>query len=178
MLPATADGQMTDSHFAVGGFFASTETRLRVDATDGSGGTQIDYSIIQSQKTELALHLGLHVTDIGTGVTATDDDEGPGERVAVGITAPLPVVGLTGAYRFGTKWLAFARAQYFQLEFNQYDGKIVQFALGVEHHTFERVSLGLGYRSFDIRVDINSSDWVGEIDFEYGGPIAYARIGF
>jgi hypothetical protein len=29
--------------FAVGGFFASTETQLRDDATDGSGGTKIDY---------------------------------------------------------------------------------------------------------------------------------------
>lgn len=136
------------------------------------------YSFINSPSNELGLHVGLHITEIETGITATLGGGGGAANEVVGTTAPLPVVGLVGEHRFADRWVLYGRVQYFQLEFDKYDGKMTQLNVGVEHNTFEKVSFGLGYRYFDINVDIDESDWVGNVDFEYSGPTLYLRYGF
>lgn len=134
------------------------------------------YSILQEPRYSLGFHVGLHITDLETGITASDDDGGISKVVAA--TAPLPVIGLIGAWRFGKRWSILGQAQYFQLEVGDYDGKMTQLSAALEHQTFEHVSFGIGYRDFDVVVDIGGSDLIGNIDFEYTGPTIYVRASF
>lgn len=134
------------------------------------------YSLLQDPRYSLAIHLGLHITDIETGITASDADGGISK--AVGATAPLPVFGLIGAWRFGERWSILGQAQYFHLEVGDYDGKMTQLGAAIEHQTFKSVGFGIGYRDFDIVVNIDGSDLIGNVDFEYTGPIIYVRASF
>ncbi len=244
---------LTDRFSAtVGAFFPDTDTKLRVDANDGSLGTRIAYeeqlrlsdsetsidvsllwrfakrhsieleyfdirrdgvtdldatirfgdavfeeqfgvnsfldtrvlrigygfSFLHSDNYELGAHAGIHVTDVETGIAVESASISGQLSEQFDTTAPLPVLGLYGSYRFAERWLMYGRAQYFELEFGDYDGRMTQVMIGVEHDTFKRVSLGAGYRIFDVVVDIDDDRWVGEVDFQYDGPAAYVRVRF
>jgi len=61
---------------------------------------------------------------------------------------------------------------------NDFDGDMIQYAVGIEHDTFERVSLGLAFKSFETDMGIEKDDWLGNVDFKYSGPTLYFRLGF
>ena len=136
------------------------------------------YSFVNDARNEFGLHLGLHVTDIDAAVAVVGDGDGSGLREAAGATAPLPVIGAHGSHRFGNRWVVYGRAQYFKLDVNDFDGDMIQYAVGIEHDTFERVSLGLAFKSFEIDIGIEKDDWLGNADFKYSGPTLYFRLGF
>src|SRR6188768_418620 len=52
-------------------------------------------------------------------------------------SAPLPVIGAQGAYRFLPRWTLRGRAQLFRLAAGDYEGAINHVAIAFEHATFE-----------------------------------------
>ena len=234
-------------NFRVGAYFASADTQIRLDATDGSVGTDIDfeddldldddevmlllgfdwrfaqrhrleleyfqldrggfqtlrgnidfgdetfpfetevssffntnilrvgytYSFLLDETKELAVGVGFHVTDLAMGISDEEDSSEFSD-----VTAPLPVLGLSGGWEFAPKWSVYGRLQIFRLEVGDYDGSIDHLSIRLEHQTFRHVGFGLGYDFFELDIDIDDSDWRGFANYQFKGPTVYVKAVF
>ena len=104
------------------------------------------WSFYRSEKVELSLGAGLHVTDVevklaaeitSTAVAASDADT----------TLPLPVVGLRMTYSITPTFSWYGRAEIFSLEFGDWEGTYSTVQLGMEYRAFDNVGFGLGVGS-------------------------------
>ena len=132
------------------------------------------YSIMSRDKGYLGLTGGLYVADIGTRLSA----EGIGERQGGGITAPLPVIGLRGEYRFSEKWTLRASGEFFALEYDAFDGSLVDLYAGIDYQLFEHVALGLGLNSVQMDVGVEDADLSGNLDWRYNGGLLFVKVDF
>ncbi len=89
------------------------------------------------------------------------------------VTAPLPVLGLSGSWEFAPKWSLYGRLQIFRLEVGDYDGSIDHLAIRLEHQTFRHVGFGLGYDFFELDIDISIEPQSNGLCF--GGPRHWRR---
>ncbi len=136
------------------------------------------YSLIREPKKEFGVHAGLHVTEIGVGIRELDVNGDTTQTEDTFVTAPLPVVGLQGAWNFAGRWSVHGRWQLFRLEFDDYKGALDHFAIYLEHATFHNVGLGLGYDYFHVDLKITDPPFLGHVDWDYGGPSLYVHAHF
>jgi hypothetical protein len=132
------------------------------------------YSIMRREKGYLGLTGGLYVADIGTRLSA----EGVGATEGGGITAPLPVVGLRGEYRLSEKWTFRAGGELFALEYDAFDGSLVDLYAGVDYQLFDHAALGFGLNSVRIDVGVEDADLTGNIDWRYDGGLVFVKVNF
>jgi hypothetical protein len=137
--------------------------------------TRISYSYLlhDSKKFGVALGAGLHLTDLSMGITEISSQFAIENFEIAEVTAPLPVFGVTGAWRINEKWLMFGRAQLFRLEIADYKGSLDHFSVKLEYSAFRHFGIGVGYDLFDLKLDIDKPRWNGSVDFEFRGPIVY-----
>ena len=91
-------------------------------------------------------------------------------------TAPFPAVGMRVAWAFKPKWILRASFDWFEIDESDVEGDVLDILVAVEHQTFEKVGLGLGYNEVDIEAEqIEDQD---ELDWEYDGFFGYARFNF
>jgi hypothetical protein len=104
------------------------------------------WSFYHSEKVELSVGAGLHMTDVAvelaaeitsTGVAASDADT----------TLPLPVVGFRMNYNVTPKFSWYVRSEIFSIEFDEWEGTYSTAQLGMEYRAFEHVGFGLGVAS-------------------------------
>jgi hypothetical protein len=131
------------------------------------------YSIIMDETKELALGIGFHITDLAMGIRDEEDSSEFSD-----VTAPLPVIGVEGAWGFAPKWSIYGRLQVFRLEVGGYEGSIDHLAVRLEHQTFRYIGFGLGYDFFELDVDIDDSEWRGFANYQFQGPTLYVRASF
>src|SRR6185295_18234301 len=96
------------------------------------------YSFLKDNKSELGATLGFHVTQFKTALSATGVGANSNDTLA-----PLPTVGLYGAYAFTPQWLLSGRVDYFSLNYNDYDGKLINFSAGVDYRFTRNFGVGL-----------------------------------
>jgi hypothetical protein len=132
------------------------------------------YSIIHDGKKELAFNIGLQLQDIETGIAG---NLGPGLLVEeADVVAPLPTFGGSFDYAFNDKWILTSLLGVFAVEidlgdYSDLSGEILQFNTGLVWKAFENVGFALQYNYFNVDVDVNDSDWVGFLKYEYKGPV-------
>lgn len=132
------------------------------------------YSLIFDEKKELAISVGLSVMDIKLGVIGT---VGPGIiETDSGITAPLPMFGLTGAYAINESWVARAGLGIFSIKLALSDeerlsGEIFATEASIEHRTFDNVHFGLAYTYFDVRAEFEDARRLNLVRYRYRGPM-------
>ena len=139
------------------------------------------YRLVRNRDWGLAFGAGLHVTRLRAALTEVDFDnvEGPtGEAEIAAVTAPLPVIGFAGARRLGEKWALLVRAQLFDVEVDDVDGRIEHGAIYVEHDTFERVGFGFGYDWFNVEIKSRDRLWTGRADVRFHGPMLFLKGSF
>ena len=132
------------------------------------------YSLIHDQKKELALSLGLQFQDIQLGITGNIGEDPITEDSD--IVAPLPTFGASFDYAISDKWLFTSMVGIFGLEVDlsdeaKFSGKIVQLNAGFGYKAFKSVGFALQYNYFRVDVNINDLDWIGELKYEYQGPV-------
>ena len=54
----------------------------------------------------------------------------------------------------------------------------MQFNTGLIWKAFDNVGFALQYNYFNVDVDVNDSDWVGFLKYEYRGPVLAAAFYF
>ena len=92
------------------------------------------------------------------------------------IVAPLPTLGASFDYAISDKWLFTSMVGIFGLEVDlsdeaKFSGKIVQLNAGFGYKAFKSVGFALQYNYFRVDVNINDLDWIGELKYEYQGPV-------
>jgi hypothetical protein len=131
------------------------------------------YSFIKDDRRELGVALGLHVTDFRASLSAS------GGRTQAGDTlAPLPTLGVYGAYAFTPRWLLSGRLDYFSVKVDDYDGVLVNFQAGVDYRFSRHVGVGLAWRHVDYDVDVTRARYTGNISYKFSGPMLYVNASF
>jgi hypothetical protein len=146
------------------------------------------FTVINTDKSEVALKAGLHLTKahtlfrlsgavfkdgIAVGTASSVVEEG--EDVA----APLPHLGLSYGYAFTPKLGFRAQGLAFALKIGGYEGSLLDVGLDVQYRPWRRFGVGAGLRYFNITVDDNrEADSRGRFMFEYFGPVIYGVFSF
>ena len=92
--------------------------------------------------------------------------------------APLPVLGLRGIWRLPHDFYFTAQAQYFYIDYNEYNGSLSDLKATVVWQATPRFGVGLGYNDFRFRFDLDKRLFDGRLRWNYGGAMAFASLAF
>jgi hypothetical protein len=129
-----------------------------------------------SEKHEFGVGAGLHWLELGGFIEGNINVGGGGgafRRETVSATAPLPNIGAWYMYSISPKWALKTRLDWFGASFGDYDGTLINAALGVNYRAFEHVGFGLNYNLFNLDLGVDKSDWHGNAEMIYEGAYAY-----
>lgn len=141
----------------------------------------IGYSFIRNDKVDFGAAVGLHVTQFTIGL------EGQGHVGAAAVQsqtrkrdalAPLPTVGLYGAYQATPRLSLGGRVDYLSLKVSDYDGRLINAEARLSYRVFKNVGVGVMYRYVDYDLDIEKDRWNGEIAYKFKGPALFLQAAF
>jgi hypothetical protein len=146
-----------------------------VDSFFNTRVTRVSYAYLlrDTKKTKLALSVGLHVTDLATGISQIGNQTLGQSGAFAAVTVPLPVVGISGGWKFNEKLSLYGRAQIFQFSISDFAGRLNHAAVRLEYNAFKHVGMGVGYDLFDLSLDIDRNTWRGNVAFRFRGPIVF-----
>ena len=129
------------------------------------------YNVLVRPRATLGPSFGLHVMrfEVGLAVSALS------RRYEARTTAPLPVVGVRGDYRFGERWALRGALDLFDVEVGDVEGVFRDVILTFEHDTFDRVGFGFGFNVNSLDVDSGDDDFRGVIDLSFRSAMVYVR---
>jgi hypothetical protein len=132
------------------------------------------WSFFRREKGYLGITGGLYVADVAATLSA----ENIADKAGGDVTAPLPVIGLRGEYRFTDKWIFRASGELFALEFEAMEGSLVDLYAGIDYRLFEHVAIGVGLNSVKLDVDVSDSKLAGSLDWQYDGALLFFKFDF
>ncbi len=121
---------------------------------------------------------GLHLFDIGAFIEGTILINGTpsSARRSVSSDALLPNISAWYKYSISPRWALRARFDLLSADVGDYDGLLLNVALGVNFRAFEHVGFGLNYNYFELDVGIDKSDWRGDFETIYDGVYVNASF--
>lgn len=138
------------------------------------------YSFYRTQQAEVGGAFGLHVTDF-TVALAGQGNGAAGlsfRNEARDALVPLPTIGVYGSWVFAPQWVLRGRVDYLSLNYEQYDGRLVNVMAGVDWRFSKNWGVGGGYRYVDYTVGSTRDRFQGEITYSFKGPTLYLTAGF
>ena len=134
------------------------------------------YNFVRDFRTTIGASLGLHTMQIDTAFRAT----GINVEESFDAVAPLPVLGLHAAYALSRKWRLTGGFEALYVEFDNFDGFILDTRLSLDHDTFKHLGWGIGLNSFDSNIGIDGKDnnLHADIEYSYIGLMLYLRTYF
>lgn len=109
------------------------------------------WSFYHSDKVELAAGAGLHLADLGVGLSVESGLFDAELRTAKS-NLPLPVLSFVLDYNVTSKFNWFLKTQLFALELGEWSGLYSDIQLGLEYQLFEHVGVGAGLGSNSLEV--------------------------
>jgi len=131
------------------------------------------YSVIQTERFELAPLVGVYGLDFDVSVAS----DTLGLREGESQEFPLPTVGASMVYRLSPAWQLRANAQYFYVSYDDYEGRMLELGATLEWNVWRRLSLGAGYAGIDVDIEDQSANG-GKGEYEYNGIWAYLALTF
>ncbi len=132
------------------------------------------WSFMRRDKGYLGLTAGLYIASFGLTLSAEDI----GSVESDSLTAPLPVVGLRGQYDLSEKFTLRAIGEIFAIEYEEYDGTLVDLYVGIDYQLFEHTAVGLGFNSVSFDIGISRSNFEGDLDWRYDGALLFLKFDF
>lgn len=153
-------------------FPAGTDTSLRTDLRV----TRLSYafSLMHDAQKELGVMAGVHLSRLETEVFAPDT----GQKQTSTVSTPLPVIGVHGRVALGSRTFLGARIQIFRMQFDQYKGSMNYVNLGLQHMLGQKVSLGIGYNYYDLKLDSDQGAINGKLEIRHQGPFLFLGAHF
>ncbi len=138
------------------------------------------YSFIKREKMEFGGSVGLHWyrIDFMVGGSLSLGNLDADAQVTAKANAPLPLLGLSFRYNFTPKWTASIQGEAFALSIDDFDGNLVNLAARTQYWFFNHFGAGLALNWFRLDVEVDSSDWRGELEYKYWGPQIYITARF
>ena len=127
----------------------------------------------EGQNYEFGAGLGFHWMEIEAWIDgeAFINDQSTGiRRESVDAAAPLPNLGAWYRYAFSSKWLATARIDWLDVDFDEYGGQLLNSSLAINYMLGDHLGVTLAYQYFGLDVDVDASSWRGSIDLSSQGP--------
>jgi hypothetical protein len=141
-----------------------------------------EYAFKHSDKFELTGSAGLHYATFGATLKADVDAGGGGGTVTLGgkasVDLPLPVFGAHAMWRMGQNFYFDAQAQFFFLTIDEYGGDIINYRAALIWQPKKLLGVGVGYDSFQVKVDVNKPHFTGNMDWTYSGPQVFLNFAF
>jgi len=131
------------------------------------------WSFLQTNKYEVGLNIGAHVTTLKFQIDSALLGAGAGLN---SVTAPLPVLGLTGAYAFTPKLVLRADAGWFGIKVDEVSGSQWVANLDLEYNMWKHVGFGVGYRFYKLEVEITEDDFRASVNSTYNGLTVFLKL--
>ncbi len=124
---------------------------------------------------EVGIGGGIHWLNIGSFIEGEILINGTSKsaRRSVSAEAPLPNIGAWYKYSISPRWALRARLDLLSANVGDYDGLLLNSAVGVNFEAFEHFGIGVNYNYFKLDVGIEKSDWRGDIETLYEGIYVY-----
>jgi len=135
------------------------------------------YSFYHSEKVELVVGAGLHVTRLELGLTAETTSSGI-DASDVDVTAPLPVISLGLKYNVTPKFSWHIKSEVFAISYDEYDGTYTDATLGMEYRAWTNIGLGIGLGSNALDLNQTTSDYKLKYSNRLTGIHAYLAAYF
>jgi hypothetical protein len=164
-----------DATFPIG---ATIDGKLEFDIYE----LAYEYAFLRRENLELSGSFGLHLAKFGAGMSAEVDTGGGSGTVEIGdegdLNAPLPVFGGRAIWRISGDFWLDAMVQFFALEYENVDGRLIDSRIGVLWQPKDWGGIGIGYNRFDIDVDVARSRYHGKLEWVYDGPQIFYTVSF
>ena len=121
---------------------------------------------------DYGIGIGIHWLEIGAFIKH-DFLTSFGETSSVAASGPLPNIGTWYYYSPSEKWYVGGRLDWFEASVGEYDGGIMNIAVGVNYQMFKNFGVGVKYQDFRFKVDVDKSDWHGEAKLSFAGAFLY-----
>jgi hypothetical protein len=118
--------------------------------------------------------IGIHFLKINTfieGEVIINEGETAFRRSEAETSQPLPNIGIWYMYSPSQRWLIDTRVDFMSASIDDYDGTLWNANIGVNFQVSRHFGIGLAYQYFDVELNVDKSDWQGEANFRYSGPI-------
>lgn len=141
-----------------------------------------EYAFLKRETLELSGSFGLHLAKFTVGMRADVDTGGGGGTAEIGdegdLNAPLPVLGGRAIWRIHRDFWLDAMVQFFALEYENVDGRLIDTRIGVLWQPKDWGGIGIGYNRFDMDVDVSRNRFTGKLDWTYDGPQIFYSVSF
>jgi hypothetical protein len=91
---------------------------------------------------------------------------------------PLSLGGIYGEYWFSKRWSISGSFELLALRIEEYSGRVTDVRYGLDHHASDRLSFGIGYAAFTVRINADVPGFDGKFRTSYSGVRAYATYRF
>ncbi len=132
------------------------------------------WSFIRQDKGYVGLSAGLYIADFAT----TLDAAAIGQREVGDGTAPLPVLGLRGEYRFTDRWTFRASGELFVFEYDNWDGSLYDVYAGIDYRLTNHFSVGAALNAVTFDIGVSEENFSGNVDWGYVGGLLFLKVGF
>ena len=141
-----------------------------------------EYAFLRRENLELSGSIGIHNVQMEAALRGNITGPGGGAAAEVEEVAdangPLPVIGVHFLWNIGGNFYFDGLAQFFFAEFDNYDGSLEDYKIGVTWFPLRNVGIGVGYNEFVTRLKVDKDDFTGRLRLGYGGPLAFFTVGF
>ena len=172
-LSRTASKQI-DKDLEWGDSFYSIDTVLNSELDLKIYKLAYTYSFMRRDSGYLGVTAGLYIADTESSIA----EENVGQATIGSVTAPLPVIGLRGEYALSERWTFRASGEFFFIEYDNIGGSLVDLYAGLDYRVLDNLSLGVGVNSVDIGIDIEKTDFLGALDWQYIGGLVFLKFEF
>ena len=132
------------------------------------------YSPVFGPQHELSLGVGLSLQDIDIGVIANDGIIL--QSTDLNVVAPLPTLKLGYAYAFNERLVGRLELGWLAVETDlsnstEFDGSIWNGRVGMRYRIFNNVAVDASWALFQVNIDYIKRDLIGDLDYDYNGPL-------
>lgn len=142
------------------------------------------YSFYKTDTVEISGNLGLNVARIDYTLSGTLNTLNNGVRTGAtagsnsSVTAPLPVLGLSGDWALNERWRMKGKIGGFKANISEVNASVTDASVATEYRLFRNFGLGAGYSLLKLSGDINKNNASGSLDWRTGGWQFYGSLVF
>jgi len=142
------------------------------------------YSFYKTDTAEITGKIGIDVARISASINGTLNTLANGVLVGAtagnnsDVTAPLPVLGLSGEWAFAPRWKLIGSIGGFKAKISDVDATVVDGTIAVDYRILRNVGVGVGYSWLKLKGDISKTDFNGSLNWRTDGLQLYGSLVF
>ena len=157
------------------GSFAEAGTKLAVTRVF------IGRSFVKNAQNDFGIGIGIHNLDLDLfieGEIKIDDDTTGYERSEVSGSQILPNIGAWYNFSPAKRWLLHGRVDWIDASIGDYNGGLWNVSVGINYQAFRHVGFDLSWQYFNLHGGFDDSEWQGNAEMTYSGPVLGITFGW